>query len=674
MHPEVIQIGPGSCPICGMALEPKDTTQQPDHGEYRDMSLRFWFGLILTLPLLFFSMSHFLSNELSHLLQLLLATPVVLWAGWPFFVRAWKSFQTRQLNMFTLIAMGVGVAYFYSLCALLFPDYIPNSFKYHGEIPLYFETAATITVLVLMGQVLELKARAKTSRAVQSLLEKASKSARLVIHGQETEIPIEEVKVGDILRVRPGEKIPVDGVITEGDTTIDESMLTGEPIPVKKGAGDIATGGTINLSGSFLMRADKVGDETVLARIVHMVSEAQRTKAPIQNFADLVAGYFVPTVVFMAVATFFIWAFLGPQPSFMYGVLNAVAVLIIACPCALGLATPMSIMVGMGKGAEMGILIKDAAALEKLAQIKTVIIDKTGTITEGKPKLSRVVAYSPWSERDILRLASAVEQLSEHPIAHAIVQAAKEKEIQIPPVLNFRAIPGQGVIGLVDNHEILLGKITGELTEAEASQQQGQTVVSLSIDGKKAGCLSVGDKIKKSSFVAVKELHQQGLKLVMLTGDSEKTARKVANELGIDQVFAEVTPEAKLTIVNQFKQQDGYVAMAGDGINDAAALAAADIGIAMGNGTDVAIESSDVTLVKGDLRGIARAMALSRRVVQNIRQNLFFAFIYNIIGIPIAAGILYPFTEYLLNPMIAALAMSLSSVSVIINSLRLRRF
>ncbi len=667
MHPEVIQQGPGSCPICGMALEPKDVAQQQDNAEYRDMSLRFRIGLLLTIPILVLDMGNYLQPSQSQTLQVILATPVVLWAGWPFFERGWKSIVSRQLNMFTLISIGVGVAFFYSLFARLFPQSIPESFKYHGEVPLYFESAAVITVLVLMGQMLELRARAKTGAAIRSLLQKAAKSAFIVQNGEEIEISIEDVKVGDVLRVRPGDNIPVDGTVTEGKSEVDESMLTGESIPVDKGPGDKVTGGTINQSGSFLMKAEKVGNETVLSRIIRMVSEAQRTKAPIQTFADKVAGYFVPAVLLIAIATFFIWAFFGPQPSFMYGVHNAVAVLIIACPCALGLATPMSIMVGMGRGAEMGILIKDAAALERLAKVKTLIMDKTGTLTEGKFKLAQVTAFAPWSEDEVLSLAASVEQLSEHPIGKAIARAAKEKNIPTPAVQNFKSISGVGVEGMVNGRQVVIN-MAGRSRIIPADK----TAVALTVDGKAAGLLFVGDTIKKSSYEAVKELHNKGLKLVMVTGDNEKTANKVASELGIDQTYAEITPEAKLNILHEFQKQDGYVAMAGDGINDAAALAGADVGIAMDHGTDVAIESSDVTLLKGDLKGIGRAISLSLAVTKNIKQNLFFAFIYNIIGVPIAAGILFPFTGMLLNPMIAAFAMSLSSVSVIANSLRLR--
>lgn len=693
MHPQILQDHPGDCPICGMALELRSAAAPSDQTEYLDMRKRFWIGLVLTLPVLFLAMSDLfpsihrsIPSELSRFVQFVLSTPVILWAGWPFFKRAYQSIVNRHLNMFSLIAMGVGTAFLYSVIALFFPDLFPISYQHQGEIPIYFETASVITVLVLMGQVLELKARGRTSQAIQAIMGKAAKSAFAMREGQEVEIPIDQVQAGNLLKVRPGDKVPVDGKITEGSSTIDESMITGEPIPVEKAIGDAVTGGTINQTGSFLMRAEKVGDETLLARIVQMVSEAQRSRAPIQGLADQVSAYFVPAVILIALLTFVIWALVGPEPSFAYGLVNAVAVLIIACPCALGLATPVSIMVGMGKGAEEGILIKNAEALEKLEKVKTLIVDKTGTLTEGKPKLMQVIAIDHWSEKDLLRLAAAIEQNSEHPLAAAIVREAKDRSLAIPKADKFISLTGGGISGVAENHEIVIGKydllqekkiqdLAILQEKAQSLLQQIQTVIFVAIDGKAAGLLSVQDPIKESTFKAVKELHKQGLKIIMLSGDQEQTARAVAEKLGIDDVHAGIGPQAKKEFVEQAKRKvksDDCIAMAGDGINDAPALAAADVGIAMGNGTDVAMESAEVTLVKGDLSGIAKAIDLSRAVMRNIRQNLFFAFIYNALGIPIAAGLLYPFTGLLLNPMIAALAMSLSSVSVLVNALRLK--
>lgn len=691
MHPEIVRDHPGNCPICGMALEPKNIETKSDDSEYKHMRFRFWVGLAFSIPVLLLAMGNmipafdrFISPILSHWLQFILSTPVILWAGWPFFERGWQSIVNRHLNMFTLISMGVGVAYLYSVIAFFFLYTFPISFLHQGEVPLYFETAAIITVLVLLGQVLELKARGQTSQAIKALLGRAAKSARIIVNGEEKEVSIDQVKVGDILRIRPGDKIPVDGKITEGNSTIDESMITGEPIPVEKEAGGIVIGATINQTGSFLMQAEKVGSETLLSRIVHMVAEAQRSRAPIQSLADKVSGYFVPVVVLVAILTFIVWAWIGPQPSFVYGLVNAVAVLIIACPCALGLATPMSIMVGMGRGAEAGILIKNAEALEKLEKVKTIVVDKTGTLTEGKPKLTRVISNEHGKENEILRLAAALEQSSEHPLAASIVQGAKERSISLPKVENFQSITGGGVIGKVENHEVLVGKpnflqerkingIAPLQLQAQELQKQAQTVVYVAIDGQAAGLIAVSDPIKSSTPDAIKQLHRLGQKIVMLSGDNEQTAQSVAKELNIDEVHAGVAPEYKQEFIQQAKGKDGLVAMAGDGINDAPALAAADVGIAMGTGTDVAIESADVTLIKGDLVGIVRAINLSQAMMKNIRQNLFFAFIYNALGIPIAAGILYPFTGLLLNPIIAALAMSLSSVSVIGNALRLRK-
>ena len=692
MHPEIVRDHKGNCPICGMTLEPKNIETKSDDSEYKYMRLRFLVGLALSIPVLILAMSnmisafdHSISTSLSNWLQFILSTPVILWAGWPFFERGWQSIVNRYLNMFTLISMGVGVAYLYSVIAFFFPHAFPISFLHQGEVPLYFETAAMIIVLVLLGQVLELKAHGQTSQAIKALLGKAAKSARIIVNGEEREVSIDQVKVGDILRIRPGDKIPVDGKITEGKSTIDESMITGEPIPVEKETGSIVIGATINQTGSFLMQAEKVGSETLLSRIVHMVAEAQRSRAPIQSLADKVSGYFVPVVILVAVLTFIVWAWIGPEPSFVYGLLNAVAVLIIACPCALGLATPMSIMVGMGRGAEAGILIKNAEALEKLEKVKTLVVDKTGTLTIGKPKLTQVISNEHGKENEILRLSAAVEQNSEHPVAASIVQGAKERSISLPKVENFQSITGGGVIGKVENHEVLVGKlnflqdrkingIDSLQQKAKELQNLAQTVMFVAIDGQAVGLITVSDPIKSSTPEAIKQLHRLGQKIVMLSGDNEQTAQSVAKELNIDEVHAGVAPDYKLEFIQQAKKNDGLVAMAGDGINDAPALAAADVGIAMGTGTDVAMESSDVTLIKGDLMGIVRAIHLSQAMMKNIRQNLFFAFIYNALGIPIAAGILYPFTGLLLNPIIAALAMSLSSVSVIANALRLRKF
>jgi P-type Cu+ transporter len=673
MHPEIVQDHPGNCPICGMALEPKNVETKADDSEYKNMRLRFWLGLAFSIPVFLLAMGsmistfdHFIPTNLSRWLQFILSSPVVLWAGWPFFERGWRSVINHHLNMFSLISLGVGVAYLYSLIAFFFPETFPPSFLLHGEVPLYFESAAIITVLVLLGQVLELKARLQTSQSIKALLGRAAKSARVIVNAEEKEIPIDQVKVGDILRVRPGDKIPVDGKITEGTSNIDESMITGEPIPVQKEVGSAAIGGTINQTGSFLMQAEKVGSKTLLSRIVQMVAEAQRSRAPIQSLADKVAGYFVPAVVLVAVLTFIIWAWIGPQPSFVYGLVNAVAVLIIACPCALGLATPMSIMVGMGRGAEAGVLIKNAEALEKLEKVKTIVVDKTGTLTEGKPKLTQVISNEPGKENEILRLAAAVEQNSEHPLAASIVQGAKERSISLPKVENFQSITGGGVIGKVENHEVLVGKsnflqerkINGVATlqqKAQELQKQAHTVMFVAIDGQAVGLFTVSDPIKSSTPHAIQQLHQLGQKIVMLSGDNEQTARSVAKKLNIDEVHAGVEPEYKQEFIQKAKGKDGFVAMAGDGINDAPALAIADVGIAMGTGTDVAMESADVTLLKGDLTGIVKAIHLSRAMMRNIRQNLFFAFIYNALGIFIAAGILYPFTGLLLNPMIAAL-------------------
>lgn len=693
MHPEIQQDYPGLCPICGMTLEPKEITTETDDSEYREMLRRFWIGLILTIPVLllatskmipFLAIQNHLSDHFSHWAQFLISTPVVLWCGWPFFEKAWYSLVNRSLNMFSLIALGVGAAYFYSAAALLFPNWFPDSFKEHGELFIYFEAACMITVLVILGQVLELKAKSQTSQAIKALLNRAAKTAHLTIQGQEQEIPIDQVHVGDVLRVKPGEKIPVDGIVTEGSSFVDESMITGEPVAVEKKAQDAVTGGTINQTGSFLMEATRVGNETLLARIVQMVSEAQRSKAPIQKLADIIAGYFVPLVILIALITFIVWGMIGPDPRFVYALINAVAVLIIACPCALGLATPMSIMVGVGRGAEMGVLIKNAEALERLEKVNTVVMDKTGTLTEGKPKIIQIVTASPWTENALLRLAAAVEKQSEHPLAQAIVQGAQERNVPIPKVEQFHSITGGGVTGTVEGQKLLVGQaalmennqvidMETMKIQAKEAQAQAKTTIFVAVDGKAIGFIAVADPIKASTPQAIEDLHRLGIKVIMLTGDSESTAQAVAKKLHIDEVYAGVNPKDKNRLVQELKRNKQVVAMAGDGINDAPALAAADVGIAMGTGTDVAMESAGVTLVKGDLTGIVRAIILSRATMRNIRQNLFFAFIYNMAGIPIAAGILYPFIGLLLNPMIAAAAMAFSSVSVIFNALRLKK-
>ena len=695
MHPEIEQEGPGSCPKCGMDLEPKiaQAKSEEDDSELRNMTGTFWVGLVLTVPVLLLAMlpmigvpvNRWLGATLHSWLQLVLGTPVVLWCGWPFFERGWKSIVTWNLNMFTLIAIGTGAAYFYSVVTVLFPGLIPEDFKHHGMLEVYFEAAAVIVTLVLLGQMLELRARRRTGTAIRELLSLAPPTARIVRDGQEREVPLLEVHQNDILRVRPGEKIAVDGKITEGRSTVDESMLTGEPLPVEKNKDDPVIGGTVNQTGSFLMVAEKVGQDTVLARIVNMVAAAQRSRAPIQKVADLVAGYFVPVVVVVAVITFLVWSIAAPkQPALAWAFVNAVAVLIIACPCALGLATPMSIMVGIGRGAKEGILIKDAAVLETLEKVDTIVIDKTGTLTEGRPTLTECVPASPFTEEDVVRFAASVEQNSEHPLAHAIVTRAKDRGINIPTVEAFESVTGGGVHGTVEGKSVLIGKksLLAEQSvqnvaaldgRADELQQQGRTVMYVAVDGRFAGLVAVSDPIKDSTVEALRSLHGLGMRVIMLTGDSEKTAKVVADKLGIDEFHAGVRPEDKYERIKALKTEGRKVAMAGDGINDAPALAEADVGIAMGTGTDVAIESSGVTLVKGDLRGIVKALKLSRNTMRNIRQNLFFALIYNALGVPIAAGILYPISEHLLlNPMIAAAAMSCSSVSVVANALRLR--
>jgi len=694
MHPEIVRDGPGSCPICGMTLEPRVATGEEENVELISMQRRFWLSVSLTLPLLLLAMSEFIPGDPVRSLfaprvvawiSLALASPVVLWGGWPFFVRGWQSILNRSLNMFTLIGLGIAVAYAYSGIATLVPQIFPASFRDPmGNVPVYFEAAAVITTLVLLGQVLELKARSATSAAIKALLGLAPKTARrIAADGSEHDVPLDQVKKGDRLRVRPGQKIPVDGVVAEGASTVDESMVTGEPIPVEKKAGDRVVGATVNGTGSLVLEAERVGSETLLAQIVQMVAEAQRSRAPIQKLADLVSGYFVPAVILIAVVTFIVWAVAGPEPRMDFALINAVAVLIIACPCALGLATPMSIMVATGKGAEVGVLFKNAEAIEVLREIDTLVVDKTGTLTEGKPKLITVMPVNELSEKELLWLAASLERGSEHPLAAAIVAGAQEREVELAKTEVFESITGKGVKGQIDGHSVGLGNRafleeldidSGSLASpAEKFRTDGQTVVFVTLDAKVAGLLGVADPIKETTLEAIKQLHEQGIKIVMLTGDSHTTAQAVANALSIDEVVAEVLPNEKAEIVKRLQSEGSKVAMAGDGINDAPALAQAEVGIAMGSGTDVAMQSAGVTLVKGDLRGIVRAIRLSQATMRNIKQNLFFAFVYNSIGVPIAAGALYPFFGILLSPMIAAAAMSFSSVSVIGNALRLRR-
>ena len=695
MHPEIVRHEPGSCPICGMALEPRAVAEEEGvNPELVEMKRRFWVSLALTAPILFMTMAEMIPGHplklpmaVRHLswIQFLLATPVVLWGGWPFLVRGWMSIRNRSLNMFTLIAVGTGTAYFYSVAATLFPDLFPPSFGGHdGEVAVYFEAAAVITTLVLLGQVLELRARGQTRSAIKALLRLAPKTARVLRdNGAEEDVPLERIKPGDRLRVRPGEKVPVDGVVLEGSSSIDESMVTGEPIPVEKPSGSRVTGGTVNGTGSFVMQAVRVGSDTLLAQIVRMVSEAQRSRAPIQRLADVVSSYFVPGVVLTAVLTFIIWSVAGPEPRMAHALVNAVAVMIIACPCALGLATPMSIMVGTGRGAGAGVLVRNAEALELLEKVDTLIVDKTGTLTEGRPRVSSVVAVSPQTESEILRLAASLERGSEHPLATAIMSAAKEWRLLISEAQDFRSVTGKGVMGTVDGHSVAIGNLHlleelsieagGLLQQAEALREEGQTVMFLMVDGRVIGLLGVADPIKESSREAIRMLQEDGMRILMLTGDNRTTASAVARKLGLDEVEAEVLPEQKVEVVKRLQAKGAVVAMAGDGINDAPALAQAHVGIAMGAGTDVAIESAGVILVKGDLRGIVRARRLSRGTMRNIRQNLFFAFLYNTLGVPIAAGALYPLFGLLLSPMIASAAMTFSSVSVIANALRLRQ-
>ncbi len=695
MHPQIRQNGPGSCPICGMALEPLVAAGEegPDP-ELADMSRRFWIGLVLTLPLLAGVMGDMLPGApLRHLIaprvfawaQLIIATPVVLWGGWPFFVRGWQSLVHRSLNMFTLIGLGVGVAYVYSVVAVIAPSLFPESFRTHGgEVGIYFEAAAVITVLVLLGQVLELRARSQTSSAIRALLNLAPKTARrLRDDGSDEEIPLADVQVGDRVRVRPGEGIPVDGVVLEGASAVDESMVTGESIPVEKTSGSRVTGGTVNGTGGFVMRAERVGSETLLAQIVHMVSEAQRSRAPIQRLADTVSSYFVPAVVAAAVVTFIAWSVWGPEPRLAYALVNAVAVLIIACPCALGLATPMSIMVGTGRGAMAGELFRHAEALEILEAVDTLVLDKTGTLSEGKPKLITVEPAGGRPADEVLRLAASLERGSEHPLAAAIVNGAQERGVALAATDAFRSVTGKGVVGRVDGHDVALGNrrlmeemgiALGDLSDrAEALRRDGQTVMFVAIDRQPGGLVGVADPIKATTPEALALLRESGVHIVMLTGDSRATAEAVARKVGIDDVQAEVLPEQKSAIVKRLQGEGRRVAMAGDGVNDAPALAQAEVGIAMGTGTDVAMQSAGITLVKGDLRGIARARRLSRATMRNIRQNLFFAFVYNALGVPIAAGVLYPVFGMLLSPIFASAAMTFSSVSVIANALRLRR-
>jgi Cu+-exporting ATPase len=693
MHPQIRQVGPGSCPICGMALEPELVTAEsaPNH-ELIDMSRRFWVGLVLSLPVLALEMGGHLTNlhmllgqKTSNSIQFALATPVVLWCGWPFFVRAWQSLQTRNLNMFTLIAMGTGVAWAYSVVAVALPDIFPAAFRGpEGTVAVYFEAAAVITVLVLLGQVLELRAREQTSGAIRALLDLAPKSARrLRDDGTDEEVALDAIEVGDRLRVRPGEKVPVDGEVVDGRSALDESMVTGESMPVTKEAGAKVIGGTLNTTGSLVMRAEKVGRDTMLARIVQMVAEAQRSRAPIQRLADQVSGYFVPAVIAVALAAFAAWAAFGPEPRLAFGLVAAVTVLIIACPCALGLATPMSIMVGVGRGAQAGVLIKNAEALERMERIDTLVVDKTGTLTEGKPKLVSIVAAPGRAEGELLRLAASLEKASEHPLALAIVAAAAERRLALSEVAGFDSPTGKGVVGKVDGHELRLGNAaflreggidTATLADAaERLRQDGATAIFLAVDGAAAGVFAIADPVKQTTPEALEALAREKVRVVMLTGDNRTTAQAVARRLGITEIEAEVLPDQKSAVVERLRREGRVVAMAGDGVNDAPALAAAEVGIAMGTGTDVAIESAGVTLLKGDLTGIVRARLLSRATMRNIRQNLFFAFIYNAAGVPIAAGVLYPFFGILLSPIIAASAMALSSVSVIANALRLRR-
>jgi P-type Cu+ transporter len=694
MHPEIVRPGPGHCPLCGMALEPRTVTAQKEEDpELRDMTRRFWISVALTAPLLVVAMGDMLPGmPIQRLLpagwkpwiELILATPVVLWGGAPFFQRGWTSIVNRSTNMFTLIAMGTGVAYSYSLAATVFPQVFPASFHEMGGTPaLYFEAAAAITTLVLLGQVLELRARSRTGAAIRALLDLSPKMARVLRDGREEDVALEQVVPGDRLRVRPGEKIPVDGIVLEGTSGVDESMITGEAIPVSKGPGSRVIGATVNGTGSLVMRAERVGSETLLAQIVRMVSQAQRSRAPIQRLADWVAGWFVPTVIAIAILTFAAWSLLGPEPRLAHALVNAVAVLIIACPCALGLATPIAIMVGTGRGAHAGVLIKSAEALELMERVDTLVIDKTGTLTDGKPRVASVITTMGWNENDLLRLVASLEQGSEHPLGAAVLEAANSRGLVLANESEFQSHTGRGVGGRVDGKKILIGNerlldesgisAAGLAQQAKELRRGGQTVILIAVDGEGAGLIGIADSIKVSAAQALSELKREGLRLVMLTGDSRATAETVAKTLGIEEFEAEVLPGKKSEVVERLQKEGRTVAMAGDGINDAPALARADVGIAMGTGTDIAMESGGITLVKGDLAGIVRARKLSQATMRNIRQNLFFAFVYNSLGVPIAAGVLYPFFGLLLSPILGAAAMSLSSVSVITNSLRLRK-
>jgi Cu+-exporting ATPase len=694
MHPEIVQPGPGHCPICGMALEPRTVTaQEEENPELRDMTRRFWISVALTVPLLGIAMGHMLPGmPMQRLIpggwepwiELILATPVVLWGGAPFFQRGWTSLVNRSTNMFTLIAMGTGVAYLYSLVATVFPQIFPASFREMGGTPaVYFEAAAAITTLVLLGQVLELRARSRTGAAIRALLDLTPKTARILRDSREEDIPLAQVMAGDRLRVRPGEKVPVDGIVLEGTTGIDESMITGESIPVSKGPGSPVIGATVNGTGSLVMRAERVGSDTLLAQIVKMVSQAQRSRAPIQRLADRVAGWFVPAVVAIAVLTFIVWSLFGPQPRLAHALVNAVAVLIIACPCALGLATPIAIMVGTGRGAQAGVLIKNAEALELLEKVDTLVVDKTGTLTDGKPRVVSVAGAPGRDENELVRLVAGLEQGSEHPLGTAVVEAAKSRGLVLARANDFQSQTGRGVSGRVDGKNILIGNerllhesgvsVASLAWKAEELRRNGQTVILIAVDGQEAGLIGIADSIKDSAAQALSDLKRDGLRVMMLTGDNRATAEAVAKTLGITEFEAEVLPDKKSEVVKRLQKEGRIVAMAGDGINDAPALAQADVGIAMGSGTDIAMESGGITLVKGDLVGIVRARKLSQATMRNIRQNLFFAFLYNSLGVPIAAGVLYPFFGLLLSPILAAAAMSLSSVSVITNSLRLRK-
>jgi len=693
MHPEIEQDHPGECPKCGMTLEPKTVgMDEEEQREILSLARKFWSALLLTIPVLFIAMGHaipgvhidsIIPKQIGKWIEFALATPVVLWAGGFFFTRAWRSIVNRSLNMFTLIAIGVGAAYFYSAAAVVVPGIFPDSFRRNGDIDLYFEAAAVITTLVLLGQLLEAKARSRTGQAIKALLGLAAKTAHQIRDGEEREISADEIQKGDVLRVRPGEKVPIDGAIIVGRSYIDESMITGESMPVSKGAGEKVIGATVNQTGSFLMRAERIGSETLLAQMVQMVAEAQRTRAPIQKLADTVSGYFVPAVVGIAVLTFIVWSVFGPAPAMTYALVNAVSVLIIACPCALGLATPMSIMVGVGRAAQVGVLIKNAEAIEITEKGTHLVIDKTGTLTAGKPEVVSCIVGTSGNERDLLQVAASLENQSEHPLARAIVTAANKEQIDLRETTEFESITGGGVTAKLDGKVVRVGKekflsdsgvaISNELKDkARVLQEKAQTTVWVAIDGEAFGVIGIADPIKETTREAVRELHAMKLKIIMCTGDNRRTAESVAHELHIDDFRAEVMPQEKIDVVNTLRSQGAIVAMAGDGINDAPALAAADVGIAMGTGTDVAIESAGITLVKGDLMGILKAMHISRAVMRNIRQNLFFAFIYNALGVPIAAGVLYPFFGILLSPMIAGAAMSFSSVSVIGNALRLR--